>query len=80
MKETSVYLFCSHSDNFNFLTQASWKLYQMVQHPTSLCTTSNFLMVAMVIIVTKVMKVMVSMVAVVNIVVMVVRTGQDRTG
>ena len=50
-----------------------------VQPPTSLCTTSNFLMVNMVIMVAKV--IMVTMVMVVTVIIVVKdRTGQDRTG
>ena len=58
----------------NFLTQASWRFYEIRQPPTSLCTTSNFLMFAMVIMVAMVMVVMLVLVV---IVVMLVRTGQD---
>ena len=61
----------------NFLTQASWRFYEIRQPPTSLCTTSNFLMFAMVIMVAMVMVVMVVMLVLVVIVVMLVRTGQD---
>ena len=78
----------------NFHTQTSWRLYEIRQPPTSLCTTSNFLMVAMVIIVAMVnmvamvmvimvfivvMLVMLVMVVVTVRVVMMVWTGQDRT-
>ena len=58
----------------NFLTQASWRFYEIRQPPTSLCTTSNFLMFAMVIMVAMVMVVMLVLVV---IVVMLVRTGQN---
>ena len=64
----------------NFLTQTSWRLYKIRQPPTSLCTTSNFLLVAIVIMVLMVMVVMVVMLVMVVVVNMVVRTGQDRTG
>ena len=61
--------------NSNFLTQASWRLCEIRQPPTSLCTTSNFLtnaivpMVKMVIIVE--VLIMVEMVIMVERVIMV---------
>ena len=59
----------------NFLTQASWMLYEIRQPPTSLCTTSNFItneMVLMVIVV-KVLKmvIMVKMLIMVEMLIMV---------
>ena len=56
----------------NVLTQASLRLYEIRQHPTCLCTTSNFLMVIRVTMVDLVLVVMVIMVVIVIWVVMVV--------
>ena len=53
----------------NFLTQASWKLYEVRQPPTCLCTTSNFLTNAVVLMVE--MEIMVVMVITVEMVIMV---------
>ena len=64
-------LMVSFPDN---LQLPCWRLYEIRQPPISLCTTSNFLMVAIVIMIATIMVVMLVMVVVVN------RTGQDRTG
>ena len=65
-----------HSERYN-LQLPCWRLYETRQPPTSLCTASNSLMVAIVIMVATVMLVMVVKVNMVVMVVMVVRRGQN---
>ena len=62
----------------NFLTQASWRLYEIRQPPTSLCTTSNILMVAIVMVVRLLMVIMLVMLVMVVVVVKVVKVIMEK--
>ena len=63
----------------NINTEVSWWLYDIRQPPTSLCTTSNFFLVAMVIILAMVMVVMMVTVVMVVMLVTVAMGRTDRT-